>query len=192
MKTKIEKYNPCENGLEYYNSFDTVIDAWNNCPRGDWMLWFAAKLKLDRRKIALASGLCANTVIHLMHHEESKIAVSTTIRYGNGEASEKELKDASADAYAASASVDADSAACAAAYAAYAANAAAVYANAAAVYANSASDDADDADYADYAAAASAVYAADASAVYADYADAASAADDAASAGRLLIYVGRY
>ena len=106
MKTKIEKYDPCEDGLEYYNSFDTVIDAWNNCPRGNWMLWFAEKLNLDRRKIALASGLCANTVIHLMHHEESKIAVSTTIRYGNGEASEKELKDAydaaTASAYAAS------------------------------------------------------------------------------------------
>jgi hypothetical protein len=47
MKPDITKYDPCKEGLLYYNSFETFEDAWNNCPRGDWMLWIASKLDID-------------------------------------------------------------------------------------------------------------------------------------------------
>ncbi len=135
----------------------TWEEIFNTCHRGDWLLWlFRRTNPNDKKAITLAKGHCANTVRHLMKDERSINAVDVAIRYGNGDATDKELAAAYAAAYAA-----ADAAAYAAAAAAYAAAYAA----------------ADAADAADAAAAYAAAYAAAAAA-----ADAADAAADAADA----------
>ena len=145
---------------KYYPSFEA---AWNACHRGDWMLWIAAKLGVDKRKLTLAKGRCAETVIHLMKDERSVAAVKASIAYGNGKISEQQLKNAYADAAAAAAD---------AADAAYAACAAYVAADADAYAAYVAADAADAADAASYAAAAADDAYAYAAAAYAAYADA--------------------
>lgn len=116
----------CNEGLNYFLSQPSFKDAWNNCPRGDWMLWLAAKINIDERTLYLARGYCANTVIHLMKDERSKNAVKMTIKYGRNKATKKELKAAYAAAICATATAAADDAATDAAYAADAADAAAV------------------------------------------------------------------
>lgn len=132
-KFNISQFSPCKDGKEFYLKFDTFEDAWNNCHRGDWMLWIAKKLKVDLRLLTLAKGHCAATVLHIMKDERSKKAVEVAISFGEGKATHEQLTSAAADAADA-----ADDAADAASYAAYAAAA-----------------DADDA-YAAYAAAAAA------------------------------------
>ena len=128
----------------------TLEQAWINCHRGDWMLWFASIMRIDKRKLTLAKGLCAKTVIHLMEDKRSIDAVKAAIAYGKGEIDDNRLTNASAAA---------DTVA-----AAYAADAATAYASAAAyVAAAYAADAADAAAYAAYADAAA----------YAAYADAA-------------------
>ena len=114
-----------------------ATEAWQNCERGDWMLWIAKRLNVDDRKLTMAKAMCAKQVEHLMKDQRSKDALQACIDYFNGLITREQL-----NAYAA---------------AAYAAAAAAAYAYAA--YAAAADADAADA-YAAYAAAAAAAYAA--------------------------------
>ncbi len=183
MNTKdLKQLAPCESGYKFAQSKNSLIEAWNTCERGDWMLWFAMKLDCPVELLTLAKGKCAETVLHLMCDERSRNAVKVAIDFGNGVASREELH-AAADAANAAAACAAD--AYNAAYAAYNAANADATANATANTADFASDAAYYAAYnaanADYAAAC------DASASYSDaYADAAAAdaADAAADAAK--------
>ena len=110
MKYEIERFNPCFEALEFRKKYKTFRGAWNNCPRGDWMLWIAKRVGIDIRTLTLAKGYCAKTVIHLMTDQRSKDAVKAAIDYGHGKIDDVQLRNA---AYAADAAY--------AAYAAYAA-----------------------------------------------------------------------
>jgi hypothetical protein len=126
MKTeKLEKFHACNEAILYVKSQRNATLAWQNCPRGDWMLWIASRLKVDERLLTLTKGKCAETVLHLMKDQRSRDAVKSAIDYGNGIINKDQLKNAAAAAYAA-ADAAADVAAAAAAYAA--ADAAAAYA----------------------------------------------------------------
>ena len=110
MKTEIEKYLPCQEALDFRKQFKTFEEAWKVCSRGDWMLWIAKKVSVNKRELTLAKGYCAKTVIHLMKDKRSRDAVKAAIKYGKGLSEDVELADA---AYAAAA--DAAAAAAAAA-----------------------------------------------------------------------------
>jgi regulator of protease activity HflC (stomatin/prohibitin superfamily) len=123
MKYEIDKYDPCLEAIIFRSRYQTFEDAWNNCERGDWMLWIAQRVGVDVRTLTLSKALCAKTVIHLMKDHRSIDAVNVAERFGRGEAGEDELRKAAYAAYAASsaASADAYAAAASSAYAAYAA-----------------------------------------------------------------------
>ena len=124
--TKLEKISACRDAIEWVANQKNYKEAWQNCERGDWMLWLAKRLKVDDRKLTLAKFKCANQVRHLMKDKRSIDALDAAEKYGNGEISREELITAAyAAAYAAAA---ADAAAYAAAYAAAAAADAAAYA----------------------------------------------------------------
>ncbi|KKN76353.1 hypothetical protein LCGC14_0370390, partial [marine sediment metagenome] len=118
-KIEIAKFNPCSEAVEFREKFKTFEESWQNCPRGDWMLWIAQRLKVDKRILTLAKGKCVETVLHLMKDDRSKAAVKAAIDYGNGLIDGDQLSAAAYDAAAA------DDAAAYDAYAAYAAYAAA-------------------------------------------------------------------
>jgi len=148
---ELKKYNPCSEAMDFRKEFKTFSEAWENCPRGDWMLWIAQKTGVNKRKMTLAKALCAETVKHLMKDERSLNALKVAKNYGRYKANDEELRHAAAAAYAADAAAytdaDADAAAYAAAAAAYAAAddayAADAYAAAAAYAAAYADTDAD-------------------------------------------------
>ncbi len=111
-------------------------EIWDRCERGDWMLWLAAKLQVDRKLIVKAACLCARTALKYVRPGEDRPlkCIETTERWVRGEATIEEVREARraavdaayAAAYAASA---------AAAYAAAAADAASAAAASAAAYA---------------------------------------------------------
>ena len=152
----LEQLRACKEARVYRKQFKTFKEAWDNCPRGDWMLWIASRAKVDKRKLTLAKGKCAELVIHLMKDQRSIDAVKAAINYGEGNIDEVELAAAdaadaadaaaaAADAADAAAAADAaDAAAAAYAAAAYAATAdATAYAAAADAAADAADADAD-------------------------------------------------
>ena len=122
FKKQLEMLGACEDAIQWVSS-KTKQEAWEQCERGDWMLWLYKKLYPDNlREITLAKAYCANTVRHLMKDERSLKAVDNAILFGLGKLQLKDLVNsknaadaAAADAYAAAA---ADAAAYAAAYAA--------------------------------------------------------------------------
>lgn len=94
--------------------------AWEQCPRGDWMLWVAGRLGIPRATLVLGACACARqALVHIKAGEDRpRIAIETAeswARGGEGAASIEEVRKARAAA----------AAAYGAAYAAYAAYAAA-------------------------------------------------------------------
>lgn len=132
MKKKFDilQFGPCIDAIRYYENYDSFEQAWQDCQRGDWMIWIAFKLKVDKKLLFKAKALCAKTVEHLMKDQRSKDAVQAALDYADGKITEKQLKVfacAAADAYGAYA----DNYAAVAANAAYAGDYAAVAASAA-------------------------------------------------------------
>lgn len=119
--TKVLSLNPCQEAVTFIKQCDSFKQAWETCPRGDWMLWLASMLNVNIRTLTLAKGLCAQTVIHLMADQRSVYAVEAAILFGKGQLSLARLNSAARAAYTAYA-----------AYAAYAARAAYAAANTAA------------------------------------------------------------
>ena len=98
MKFEIEKFNACKESIVFRKNYPDFKSAWENCPRGDWMLWIAKKLNVDLLKLTTAKALCANTVRNLMKDERSTKAIDVAILFGQGKASREELDAAAADA----------------------------------------------------------------------------------------------
>ena len=98
LKYKLDSLNACDESIEWLNERDAE-QMWNDCPRGDWMLWLLKKINLNKRKFTLCKGKCAETIKHLMKDERSIKAVEVAIRYGYSEATEEELSAADAYAY---------------------------------------------------------------------------------------------
>jgi hypothetical protein len=138
MKTKrLDQFHPCSEAREWMKTQKNATEAWNNCERGDWMLWVAARLGVDNRKLIVAKAMCAKQVEHLMVDQRSRDAIQACIDYYNCLITREQLNTyaaaaadaADADAAAAYAAYAADAAyTAAAAYAAYAADAYAAYA----------------------------------------------------------------
>jgi hypothetical protein len=120
FKRRLIELGACDDALNWADG-RTAAEAWEQCERGDWLLWWSQKEAADARELTLAKARCAKLVIHLMKDERSIAAVEAAENYGLGLISMEELTAASsssaASAYAAYASAYAASAA---AYAAYA------------------------------------------------------------------------
>ncbi len=95
--------------------------AWEACKRGDWLLWLAAKLNVDRKLVVLAACDCARTALQFVPagEERPRIAIETAEAWTRGEATIEQVRAAAAAAYA-----DDDASAANVAYAAAAAYAA--------------------------------------------------------------------
>ena len=135
LVTYLQNKNACRPAMEWLMDRD-LPRMWEECERGDWLLWFAAKVGIDRKVIVRAACACAREALRFVPDGEirPKTAIETAERWCNGEATIEQVRNASSAAAAADAAAYA--AACDAAYAAYAADADAAFAAyAAAAYA---------------------------------------------------------
>ncbi len=147
LSTQLKKFDACTEGYEWAKG-KTLTEAWSTCERGDWMLWYAAKINIDRKLLVRAACACARLALRFVPEGEDRprIAIETAEASAEGKASIEDVKHAAA--YAAYAAADAaDAAAFAAAHAAFAAAHAAHAAYAAAHAANAAYAAADAAAY---------------------------------------------
>ncbi|MDD5458363.1 MAG: hypothetical protein PHF37_03115 [Phycisphaerae bacterium] len=133
----LETIDACSGALAWTirDGGNTPQDCWNNCPRGDWMLWLIHRLleppenEQVLRKFTGTKVKCARLVQHLMADGRSLAALDVAERFSEGLATRDELD--AAHAYA----VAAHAAACAAPAHALAAAAAACAASACALVA---------------------------------------------------------
>lgn len=113
----------------------TIKQVVEQCHKGDWLLWLAARIDIGLQPLTLAKGHCANTVRQLMKDERSIKAVDVAIAFGEGRADRQSLNIAADDAAAASYAATTAAYAVAATTAAYAAYTVAADAANAAAYA---------------------------------------------------------
>jgi hypothetical protein len=100
---RLERLHACSDAREWVKTQKSAVAAWENCERGDWMLWLAKKLSVDDRKLTMAKYHCAAQVLHLMKDPRSLAAMAASLQYANGEITREELNAyaATAAAYAA-------------------------------------------------------------------------------------------
>jgi len=194
----LKRLSACDDAVAWCRKYKSLANCWRHCDRADWLLWFAARIGVDRKLIALAACGCAETSLqyiqNIRYREKAETAINTVRKWAADKATIGEVRSsaaaAAADAAAATAADAAAYAAAAYAVAVAAADAAAdAYAYACAVAAADAAADAADADaYAAAAAAAAdaAAYAAAAAAAAAADAYAADAADATAAKKKSL------
>ena len=113
----LKRLNACSEAVEDIAKYETAQEAWDDCNRGDWMLWLVGKLSGkpwsdSRKKLTLATCECARLAWDKMP-KTSRRCIELFERWARGEKiSKSQLKAAyAAAAYAADT---------AAAYAAYA------------------------------------------------------------------------
>jgi len=56
----LNELGACEDAMEWLSSQASLEQAWENCEKGNWLLWLIAMLDVDGRKLSLAKGLIAN------------------------------------------------------------------------------------------------------------------------------------
>lgn len=102
MTTKdfIEKYHPCGEGEAFAEQYATMSEAWDNCPRADWLLWICDKLEIQNHKqFRLFACWCVRhtpladgrKVWDLLTDPRSRTAVEVAERFANGKATITEL-----------------------------------------------------------------------------------------------------
>src|SRR3990172_1665376 len=103
--------------------------AWQECLRGDWLLWYASQLAVDRRQLVRAACACARLVLHLVREgeERPRLAIDAAGRWADDPTEENRMAARDAGDAADTAAGDAaDTAAYTAGVAAYSAGAAGV------------------------------------------------------------------
>ena len=106
----------CSDAVEWVGT-RTIEQAWTACERGDWMLWLAGRIDIDRKLLVSAACACAEPALAFVRAGEDRprLAIEVARAWCVGTATLDDVRAAAA----------------AAAYAAYAAYAAAHAANAA-------------------------------------------------------------
>jgi hypothetical protein len=102
----IKQFSPCEEGEKFLREQGTLEAAWDACVRSDWMLWLDSRLALlTPRQRAEFACRCVRetpagegTVWALLTDDRSRRAVETAEAFIRGEATEKELREAAAEA----------------------------------------------------------------------------------------------
>jgi hypothetical protein len=74
-RDRILALGPCSDAREWLETVPddwTAEQAWGDCERGDWMLWLAGRLGVDRVAIARVACAVARSVLHLVPAGEDR------------------------------------------------------------------------------------------------------------------------
>ena len=93
FRKELEELNACEEAMEWVGD-RTLAQAWAECPRGDWLLWYAARTKCDRKKILLAACACARTALPYASGPEALAAIEAAEAWCRGETTLKDVREA--------------------------------------------------------------------------------------------------
>lgn len=85
IQTKLLKLYACEDALQWAGDYDTFLAAWRACDRGDWVLWLAAKLKVERPLLVKAACQCARLALPYTQDDRPLKAIETAERWASGD-----------------------------------------------------------------------------------------------------------
>lgn len=86
----LRKIHACEESISYASSQSDFQSIWNNCPRGDWLIWLASLLRAPQKLIVQVSIECVRPVLKLIPGNEYVIIRCN--KWVNGEESTKNIE----------------------------------------------------------------------------------------------------
>ena len=99
---KLYKMSPCREAIEWAKNQPNKQAAWDQCERGDWMLWLLGRLSgppesKKRKKLVLASCDCAATALKYSgeNRKVAEKAIRSTRMWARGKASIEDVRAAS-------------------------------------------------------------------------------------------------
>ena len=104
LRSRLRRLNACTEARKWVDH-KSLRTAYRACERGDWMLWLAGRVNLDRNAIVLAACECARiALVHVKPGETRPlVAIETAERWARGDTtvSLADVRKAAAAAYAA-------------------------------------------------------------------------------------------
>lgn len=82
--------------LDWLETRRDFASAWVECPRGDWLLWLATRLGVDRRLVVKAACACARSMLEACGGEHRRFweAIETADAFARGVADLKSVRSA--------------------------------------------------------------------------------------------------
>lgn len=104
LQDQLKSLYACADAVAWTND-KTLEQAWKICKRGDWMLWYAAKVNYDIKQIVLAACACARLSLKYLPKDELRPleAIETAEAWCRDEATIDEVRGAYASSAASSA-----------------------------------------------------------------------------------------
>lgn len=95
----LKDLNACIDAIKWSKG-KSLEEAWRECPRGDWLLWLAAGLRINQKLLVSAACACARTALRNVPEGEDRprIAIETAEAWTRGEATPSEVQSAAANA----------------------------------------------------------------------------------------------
>jgi hypothetical protein len=98
LTAALTTHDACDEAIAWVESSRRKLAAkiWDDCERGDWMMWIAARAGVDRKLIVSAACLCAREALKYVKPGEDRprIAIETAERWVRGEATIEEVRAA--------------------------------------------------------------------------------------------------
>ena len=100
MRATLEKLDACEEAIEWAGD-KSPKKVWDTCERGDWMLWLACRLDVDRKLLVKAACACARQALVRVPAGEKRprIAIETAEQWTEDMATLREVSRATVAAY---------------------------------------------------------------------------------------------
>ncbi len=101
LQNKLRRLGCCQDACDWAANYVDPVFAWRYCDRGDWLLWLAMRLDVNRADVVLAASACARLAWPHMKNERSRSAVEIVEQWalGNPQPSIQEVKDAAEGAF---------------------------------------------------------------------------------------------
>lgn len=122
MKSKLIQLGVCRESIEWCGN-RTPQQAYEECERGDWLLWMAIKCGVNQKIVALTACACADTVLYLTEGVLPCKVLKVVRKHLKGKATLSEVKKAANAAFKVAIATEVDEAYNAGVAAVYAADA---------------------------------------------------------------------
>ncbi len=106
---KLTDLHACGEAVGWAKDYSTSLKAWKACERGDWLLWIAGRVNIDRKLLVTAACACAKLSLQYVPagEERPRISIETALKWVNGDSSLEEVMVAADAAYATANAADA-------------------------------------------------------------------------------------
>lgn len=82
LQKRLSNLGACRDFIDWVGE-RTLLGAWEECPRGDWLLWYLECTGVDRRQLIQVATKCIEPVAHIIGDARSYPRIVDALRYAS-------------------------------------------------------------------------------------------------------------